>query len=68
MSERDPARRIMRLARALDTRALDALDPPAQGRKRAYACARHAPLLGKIWAVTGSTREPEAGSFVHDVF
>jgi hypothetical protein len=27
----------------------------------------HAPLL-KIWAVTGSLNEPEAGSFVHDMF
>src|SRR6476659_5537843 len=48
MAERDPARRIMRLARALYTRALDALDPPTQGRERAYACARHAPLLKRF--------------------
>jgi hypothetical protein len=41
MAERHPARRA-RTAKGIDTR-LDAFDPPAQSRKRAHACARHAP-------------------------
>jgi hypothetical protein len=31
---------------------LDALDAAAQARKRAHACAGHAPLLEEIAAVT----------------
>jgi len=56
--ERDPARRIGFALR------LDALDAAAQIRKRARACAAHAPFPWKMVAVT----EPVIGPFVHDMF
>jgi hypothetical protein len=61
MPKRDPLKR-MRL-----TGCFDPFYAPAQGRKRAYACAGHAPLLKEDGAATVS-REPEAGSFVHGMF
>ena len=43
------------------------LDAAAQGRKRACACAGHAPLLKRCSPVTVPT-EPMTGSIVHDMF
>jgi hypothetical protein len=42
MTERNPVRGVRIVMR------LDALDAAAQTRKRAHACAAHAPLLGKV--------------------
>ena len=61
MAERHPLER-----RGVGMR-LDALDAAAQTRKRAHACAGHAPLL-EIVGPLPVQREPEAGSFVHDMF
>jgi hypothetical protein len=60
MPERHPSRRVG------VAMCLDALDAAAQSRKRARACAAHAPLLGKDrhWF----SIEPAAGPFVHDMF
>jgi hypothetical protein len=48
---------------------LQPFDAAAQGRKHVRACA-HAPLPLEMMAVPVSERriEPEAGSFVHDMF
>ena len=61
MAERHPVGQVCIAVR------LDALDAAAQSRKRARACAGHAPLLQKCWPFTGSI-EPVAGSIVHDMF
>jgi hypothetical protein len=46
MAERDAVRRAGAITRSLSNSLwrLDPLDPPSQSRKRAHACARHAPL------------------------
>jgi hypothetical protein len=62
MSERNLVE-VMRIAVRLE-----AFDTPAQSRKRACACTAHAPLLREIVGRFGSGGEPEAGSFVHDMF
>jgi hypothetical protein len=46
---------------------LDALDAAAQGRNRAGVGA-HAPLLEGLDRFLVRRGEPEAGSFVHDMF
>ena len=61
MAERHPVRQVRIAVR------LDVLDAATQSRKRARACAGHAPLLQKCWPFTGSI-EPVAGSIVHDMF
>jgi hypothetical protein len=60
MAERHPVRRG-------GVVGFDALDAAAQGRKRARACAGHAPLLENV-AFSSGREKPEAGSFVHDMF
>jgi hypothetical protein len=68
-----PQRRIgLRMAKRRPVRrnrvvSFDALDAAAQRRKRARACAGHAPLLTEIVAAKVFS-EPAAGSFVHDMF
>ena len=76
-SQREPAaqHRIRRAMTKRDlvqrmniTRRFDALDAAAQGRKRADACAAHAHRSSRKWGQLLLMREPEAGSFVHDMF
>jgi hypothetical protein len=62
VSKRDPVER-MRIAIRLE-----ALDAAAQRYKRACACAAHrAAPFGRWWPASVQG-EPEAGSFVHDMF
>ncbi len=60
MTKRHPIRRGVVVG-------FDALDAAAQARKRACACAGHAPLLENVSASV-LEEKPEAGSFVHDMF
>jgi hypothetical protein len=59
MTQRNPARRDG------VGMAFNALDAAAQGSKHVGACAGHAPVPSEISA---GFRQPEAGSFVHDMF
>ena len=62
MAERDLVE-IRRIAMRLEP-----FDASSQIRKRACACAAHAPLLEKISPLPLFPGEPAAGPFVHDMF
>src|SRR6202012_2262505 len=61
VAKRDPVEGMGLMGR------LEAFDATAQARKRVRACADHAPLSPGDGGRFGS-REPEAGSLVHDMF